>query len=309
MSPGAQMSRPPRSWAWREICWGQKPPQSYYVPGWRGGPRSRRSRHPHQAKSLCQDTPRGHPESWQAAAHAHKLPKLQTALWDPRVSPEQPQGPAPHYSSPPVPGAPLSPFRTHPEGHPQQLASFSGTATELSELRRPPALEVGGRCPTSPHVSPSPREAPSSLPPGHLPGPGRASARGGAPTGASRRRVTGEGAEERGASRRAAPFWAPPPAPRAHLSSAGLWSLPAARGRAGRGRRCGDAAAGAGSQRQPLPRKWGGPGQAAGASAPDAGGVWGPDILPTPMGLPAGGRPVLFPFLSWNQGLLAAWGQ
>ncbi|XP_068845743.1 collagen alpha-1(I) chain-like [Capricornis sumatraensis] len=63
----------------------------------------------------------------------------------------------------------------------------------------------------------------------------------------------------------------------------------AARARAGRGRRCGDAAAGAGSQRQPLPRKWGGPGHGAGASAPDAGGVWGPDILATPMGLQAGG--------------------
>ena len=42
------------------------------------------------------------------------------------------------------PGGSLSPFRTHPEGHPQQLASFSGTATELSELRRRRPSRSGG---------------------------------------------------------------------------------------------------------------------------------------------------------------------
>lgn len=78
--PGAQMSRLPGSWAWREICWGQKPPQSYYVPGWHGAPPSPRVQTPPPSKGPWQDTPRGHPESWQSAVHVHKLPKLQTVV-------------------------------------------------------------------------------------------------------------------------------------------------------------------------------------------------------------------------------------
>lgn len=110
LSPGAQMSRPPRSWAWREICWGQKPPQSYYVPGWRGAPRSRRSRHPHQAKSLARTHQEGTPS-------LGRLPPMPTSC----PSCKQPSGTRvcpPNSPRDPLPTTPVCPSRGLPEPFP-----------------------------------------------------------------------------------------------------------------------------------------------------------------------------------------------
>lgn len=180
----------PRSWAWREICWGQKPPWLLCA-GLAGRPPLRRSRHPHQAVPL----PGTHQEGTSSLGRLPPMPTSCPSCKQPsgtRVSPEQPQGlaspTAPVRLSRGSPGALPHP----PRGHPQQLASFSGH-TELSSAGRRPSRSGGA-------VRPPPREPVSGkpLPARPDPPPGRASARGGAPTAASRRRVTGEGAEERG---------------------------------------------------------------------------------------------------------------
>lgn len=162
------------------------------------------------------------PQAAQTANSCHSP----VALWDLRVSPEQPQGLAPHYSSLSSLGGPLSPSHTHPEGHRSSWLCFLGQ--RLSCLSSTPlALEVGGRCGRiSPALQPVPPTLGSPFQPasGTPTGPGRGSAHGGAPAAASGQRVGSGGPGERGAPPRgplrgAAPSPAGSPELRAGLCS------------------------------------------------------------------------------------------